>query len=122
MTRKKSAAESETLNVHAPIEAVFKAFLDPLVLREWLGVELDLVPVLNGKYCVTGPDGERCDGAIEIIAWPEALSITWDDGRFDLSLAAGFGSTDVTLTTEGAPLWSGALARLGAYLQRPGRR
>ena len=84
MTRKKSAPESEKRTIHAPIEAVFKAFLEPLVLRDWLGVELDLVPALNGRYCVTGPDGERCDGAIEIIAWPEELAVTWDGGRFDL--------------------------------------
>ena len=122
MTAKKSAQESEKRIIHTPIEAVFKAFLEPPVLRAWLGVGLDLVPQLDGKYCVTAPEGSCDDGVIEIIAWPEQLAVTWEGGRFDLQLVAGFGSTEATLVTEGAPLWRGALAKLAAHLQRPGRR
>ena len=122
MTSKKPAEKTAKRIIHAPIEAVFKAFVEPPTLREWLGAELDLVLELNGKYCVTAPDTEPGKGTIEIIAWPEQLAITWADARFDLNLSAQFGGTEAVLTTTNAPLWDDALARLNAYLQRPGRR
>ena len=122
MARKTSAPIEEKRTVHAPIEAVFRAFLEPSVFKAWMGAELDLVPHLEGKYCVTGGDGGLRDGTIEIIAWPEELAVGWGDGRFELRLTPEFGGTVATLTTEGAPIWEGALARLDAYLQRPGRR
>lgn len=122
MAPKTPTPNEEKRTVHAPIEAVFRAFLEPPLFRAWTGAELDLVSELNGKYCVTAPGAESIAGVIEIIAWPEELAVGWDGGRFDLKLTPEFGGTVATLVTEDAPMWEDALARLDAYLQRPGRR
>ena len=122
MARKTPTPNEEKRIVRAPIEAVFRAFLEPSLFQAWMGAELDLVPELNGKYCVTARDGGQMAGTIEIIAWPEELAVGWSGGRFDLRLSADFGGTVATLNTEDAPMWDGALARLDAHLRRPGRR
>ncbi len=122
MARKTPTPEPENRFIHAPIEAVYRAFLEPPTLREWLGVDLVLVPELNGKYCVTAPGDDSVEGTIVIIAWPEVLAITWDGGSLELTLTPDFGGTQADLNSEGSMMWSGALAKLDAYLQRPGRR
>ena len=122
MARKKTPGESEKLFIHAPIEAVFRSFVEPLALGNWLDAELDLVPELNGKYCVTASDGTVLAGTITIIAWPEALTVVWDGGQLELRLQADFGGTAAELTCEGDSVMDGALTKLEAYLQRSGRR
>ena len=122
MARKSSKPESETRFIHAPIEAVFRAFIEPLTIKAWLGAELDLVCELHGKYLLTAEGQPELAGTIEVLAWPEALAVGWEGGRFALSLEAEFGGTKARFESEGADLTAGALATLEAYLQRPGRR
>jgi hypothetical protein len=118
----KSAAEPEKRFIHAPIEAIYRAFVEPTTLHEWLKVDLDLVLELDGKYCVTDKSGLELQGTIVIVAWPEALSVAWGSGRFDLTLKADFGGTSVTLATTSGSRFDGALEALESYLARPGRR
>ena len=122
MAKKKLAAEPEKRFIHAPIEAIYRAFVEPALLREWLQADLDLVLALEGKYCVTDKSGQELNGTIAIVAWPEALSVTWDSGRFDLTLEADFGGTSATLSAPPGTCFEGALETLEAHLARAGRR
>ena len=48
--------------------------------------------------------------------------MTFDDGRFELGLAPEFGGTRVTFESHSLKPLEGAIAKLEAYLARPGRR
>ena len=121
MAHETDTPEAQRCFIHAPIEEIFKAFIEPMELRAWLGLELDLVLELGGKYALSGEEGGVM-GTIEVVAWPEALSVTWATGRFDLSLTPDFGGTEVSLSLEGAPHLAHALKRLEAHMTRGGRR
>ena len=121
MAHETDAPEAQRCFIHAPIEEIFKAFVEPLELRAWLGLELDLVLELGGKYALSNQT-TRIAGTIEVIARPEALSVTWDGGRFGLNLSPDFGGTDVELTLQGAPHLEHAITRLEAHMTRGGRR
>ena len=122
MAEEPSTPEPEKRFIHAPIEDIYRAFVEPVTLREWLKVDLDLVLELDGKYCVTDKSDLELNGTIVIVAWPEALSVTWGSGRFDLTLEADFGGTFVTLTAPPGSCFDGALATLESYMARGGRR
>ena len=117
-----AAQEPEKRFIHAPIEDIYRAFVEPASLRQWLNVDLALVLELDGKYCVTDKSGLELNGTIVIVAWPEALSVSWDSGRFDLTLEADFGGTSAALTASTDCCFDGALAALESYLVRAGRR
>jgi uncharacterized protein YndB with AHSA1/START domain len=122
LAKKASATEPEKRFIHAPIEDIYRAFIEPITLREWLNVDLDLVLELDGKYCVTDKNDLELNGTIVIVAWPEALSVAWDTGRFDLTLEADFGGTSAALTAPPGSCFDGALEALESYMTRAGRR
>ena len=122
MADKSSAQALESCFIHAPIEAIYKAFVEPLTLKEWLGLELDLVLELGGIYHLKASTGQVLEGVIDVIAWPEALSVTFDSGGFELRLEADFGGTTVSFESSGLEPFSDALQKLEAHLTRAGRR
>ena len=122
MTDDKPALKSQECVIHAPIEAIYRAFVEAAMLREWLGLDLDLVLELGGKYVLEREGVPLLDGSIGVLAWPEALAVSAGEQSFELKLVADFGATTAHVSSRGMACFDGALERLEAYMTRAGRR
>ena len=117
-----TALKADECTIHAPIESIFRAFVDAATLREWLDLDLDLILELGGKYVLSRGDEVLFQGTIEVLAWPEALSVKGGEGHFDLTLVPDFGGTSVRLSSKGIEVMRDALAKLEKHMVRAGRR
>ncbi len=89
-----------SIRIEAPPATVFRYFIDPERMVEWIGVSADLEPHPGGRFQVnvTGIDvaaGEY----LEVVA-PERIVFTWG-WEGSATIPPGSSTVEVTLTPDG---------------------
>lgn len=142
-------AEDTTVRItrmfKAPIARVFRAFIDPQLLRQWwcpdgfrfTDVQIDPKTGYGKRYAMVGPEGDRYVWDIDYVLIDEPRKLEWTSNfiegipgmgvtRATLNFRDVPGGTEVTLTHEGFPDktardghqggWGGSLDKLERLL------
>src|SRR3954452_13231416 len=96
-----------TRTVDGPAPEVYRAFLAPAALRDWLCDDAQIDPRSGGRIYLWWNDGYYTAGVFTALARDERLAFTWggpgeSPGTVTVALAAHEGSTTVTVTHDTA--------------------
>jgi uncharacterized protein YndB with AHSA1/START domain len=119
-----------TRTVDAPVAEVYRAFISPAALRDWLCAAADTEPRPGGRLYLWWNDGYYSAGVFTELARAERLVFTWQGpgappGTVTVAFAAHGGTTAVTVTHESdaetdaalAGRWEAALENLQSVLE-----
>lgn len=90
-----------SVSIRAPVEVVWRFFIEPELLVKWIGIDADLEPVEGGRFRFELKPGEFCSGSYLEVVPPRHVVFTWGWESGALPVPPGSSTVEVDLEEHG---------------------